>query len=259
MKSSQRKGLFFILIAAALLGNAFNVFQITSSVFKLVLSAMLLSYSLSSLFRRRFTEGFLSGSLVYLMNESLINEALGLRNVNGWMLFWGVLFLGIGLDSLFKKRSRYFSNNSFEFNKHTKSKDNDDIIIDIDGVQSGEFSKESYKESINEDSIRIESNFTERTRYINVDNLTHGHIETNFGALRVYFDQSTFNANGSKLHVDCNFGKITLFIPRDLNIINNVTSTFGANMGQEGFTSGNGPTVVIDGDVSFGGFKIIRI
>ena len=115
--SNMRKGIFFLVVALALLGNAFGIFEITTSAFKLVLSAVLLTYSLSSIFKRHFTDGLVMLSFVYLLNEKVVRELFNFNQVNGWMLFRGALFLGIGLDSIFKRNRKFFI-----YESKTKSK-----------------------------------------------------------------------------------------------------------------------------------------
>ncbi len=273
---NTRQGLFFLIIAALLLGRAFNIFVLTSSVFKIVLSALLVSFALSSLGKGKYVETMVPLAFVYILNEKeLMNLFPNLNEVNSWLLIWGSLFLGIALDSMFKKkRSKYFYENTYTYNSDSynsdfekKTKSNGFVDVEFsdseDNTQSFESKKQdfednSYRESVEDDYVKIESNLGDRTRYIRVDNFTNGDIEMNLGSLRVYFDQSTFNPNGSKLNVDCNFGKLTLYIPSNVRVVNNVTAMFGAVHDLPQSTASD-PKLVIEGSVSFGNLRIIYI
>lgn len=258
-----RQGLFFLIIAVLLLGRAFDVFVITSSLIKIVLSALLISFSLASFPKGKFIEGIMPLAFVYVLNErEILNVYPNLNEVNSWLLIWGSLFLGIALESLFKKKKQpvkfYSSFQKFDTQESSTMENSDFVNADFSENHGSKNTKERFSEEINEDFVRIESNFGDRTRYIRVDNYTDGLVDVNFGSLRVYLDQSTFNADGSHLKVDCNFAKVTLYIPSHVKVINNVSSTLGSV--NEGIQNPNATNkLILDGDVVFGNLKIVYI
>lgn len=268
---NYRSGIVLLIISALLLGRAFNVFIITSSVFKIVLTVLLVWYSLTSLPRRRYVGVIMPLTFAYLINEREIMRYIGHTSVNPWLLLWGAFFLALALETIFKKRSSfnvYFDREDYFESK--KRRYNDDVVdvkstthsdeeTDGDAAQT-EGVKESQTNSsnANPDFVRIESNFGDRTRYVRVDNFTDGVIEANLGSLRVYFDQTTFNPEGSHLRVECNLGKVILFIPRSVNVVNRVSSTMGAVSDPMAF-EGNGPVLTITGDVALGNLRIVYL
>lgn len=259
-----KQGLFFLIIAFLLLGRAFDLFVLTSSVFKIILSALLVSFSASSLSKGKYLETIMPLAFVYILNErELMQMFEGLKEVNSWLLIWGSLFLGIALDSMFKKKKSFnYSETFYSSSKDGSSKKNDFVDVEFtDASFNGnqeQFTKESFNENVEDDYVRIDSNFGDRTRYIRVDNFKNGDIDVNFGSLRVYFDQSTFSPEGSYLKVDCNFAKLTIYLPRNVKVLNNVSSTLGSVTDMT--PSANSEyTLTISGGVSFGNLKIIYI
>lgn len=254
---NTKQGIFFLIIAVLILGRAFDVFAFSSSIFKILLTALLVSFSLSSFPKGKYIEAIMPLAFVYIMHEqAILREFPQLNEVNSWLLIWGSLFLGIALESMFKKKSRRVK---FHTDYHTYSgkRDDDFVEADFSEHEGSKKSEDTFSENVNEDFVRIESNFGDRTRYIRVDNYTDGLVEVNFGSLRVYFDQSTFNPNGARLKVDCNFAKVTLFVPKNIKVVNNVSATLGS---VSDMPYGDGETkLVLEGDVNFGNLRIVYI
>ncbi|QIK70559.1 hypothetical protein G7062_09705 [Erysipelothrix sp. HDW6C] len=261
-------GLFFTVIAVALFGQMFNFFTLGTSVFNLFLTALLVIFAISNLPSLNFF-----GIVMPLTYALYINSKFFNFDPSFWQMTFAGLLLSIGLQMIFKRPRvrvfKYNDYNDYDYSNRSEdnfgySKKNDDFVeasfTETNSDSSGEKdSRATYEEDSNNEKVRISANFTDRTRYVRSTNFTDGSIENNFGSLRVYFDQSTFNRNGSKLYVDCNFGQIVLYLPSDLNVINNVSTTLGGIDDDFNRAHKDGPTLTIYGDVSFGNLKIIFI
>lgn len=273
-------GFFFIVISVVIFGSAFNLFEVGNSIFRIIVTAMLVAFAISNLKDLNY-----GGIIMPLIIAFALNDDLFYFRGNIWWLIWGGIFLSIGLHSLFPRKkhnfeffSETYDSPKSDFNRHNF---NDDDIIDVEvNVENGDGSKQNFtfssdgtKEGTNfnkdsnreqqydarQDFIRMEATFTDRTRYVRSENFTDGSVECNFASLRVYFDQAKFNPNGSHLNIDCNFGQIVLYIPHTVNVINNVTTTLGGISDSTHHMPQSGPTLTLNGDVSFGNLKIYYI
>ena len=268
---NYRQGLLLLIISALLLGRAFDLFVITSSVFKIVVTVLLVWYALSSIPRRKYIEIIMPLTFAYLLNEREISRYIGYTDVNPWLLVWGAFFFALALESIFKRKrgvniyfngEDYFRSGSDHYeddfvNVNSTTRDENEPKEDAKYANESDESRHGDAQE-NPDFVRIESNFGDRTRYVRVDNFTDGIIESNLGSLRVYFDQTTFNPNGSRLRVECNLGKVILFIPRSVKVVNRVSSSLGSVSDPMAF-DGSGPVLTITGDVALGNLRIVYL
>ena len=270
-KKNYYWGIIFTVLGFILLGNAFNLFTATPSLFTIIITVLLVASSLSNMPRLNFFGIIMPIIVAVIINREILNIS---DSLNSWWLILSGVFLSLGLQSLIRKRpkSGNYSNYDTYSSKFTYTKDDDDdeevIIIDNDTDDfENEYKKEafkykdkeSYSETIDPDYVRINATFTDRTRYVRAENFTDGSIENDFGSLRVYFDQATFNPNGAHLNVECNFGQVVIYLPRNINVINNISATLGGVTDDFNRPGYNAPTLVIDGDANFGNIKIIYL
>ncbi len=97
------------------------------------------------------------------------------------------------------------------------------------------------------------------TRYVHASHLETAEIKNSFGETTVYFDNVQLSEKGATIHVNNSFGETTLYIPREWNIICNLSCTFGdAKIPPENITA-DAPQVTITGNVSFGECIIQRM
>lgn len=265
-------GIIFTILGLILLGNAFNMFSETPNFFTIVITVLLIASSLSNMPRLNFFGIIMPVIVAVIINRNILNLS---DSLNSWWLILSGVFISIGLQSLIHKRPKRtnYSNYDTYSTKFTYSNDDDDedvIIIDSDEVKEDfkkEYNKEhfkykdreSYSETVDPDYVRINATFTDRTRYVRAENFTDGSIENDFGSLRVYFDQATFNPKGAHLYIDCNFGQVIIYLPRNINVINNISSTLGGVNDDFNRPNYDAPTLVLDGDVNFGNIKIIYL
>lgn len=237
-------GVVLIIVALGTLGIAFNLIETTSSI--LIWSILLGAVALGNLVTLSWFGVFFPLAVVAHIN------AASLQIANIWPVYLAALFLSIGASKLTrifrKKNGRRFKMNI----------NGDTIDIDTDKIkESVHFSSSS--QTIEGDNIEIENNFGDAARYINSANLVHANIENNFGHFRVYFDQATFSHRAT-IYVENNFGKTTLYIPRNVNINNHLKAAFGVVQGEDYTTSDpNLPTVTITGEAAFGSIQIVII
>lgn len=247
-------GIILILIAVATLGIAFDL--ITGNVTKLIWSFLLGGVVLINLVELSWGGVFFPLAII----AHIYRPELSIPRGSMWAVYTAALLLTIGFQMISrnfrsKKRKRGFKVNVdgediYVSGKHVKDKVKESV---------GGFGSSYYEENEGE-IVYVENNFGDASRYVNSINLKRAEVENNFGNLRVYFDNAVFSPSGATIKVDCNFGKTTLYLPRDVNIINNVTASLGAVTGSGNRASVEGaPTVVVDGDAAFGNIDIVII
>ena len=222
-------GLLFLLLAASLLADGFNVFQNGPSLMKLGLTLLLFVASIGSLSPLNFFGVLMPLAFALILNA----EYLGIY-INNWPVIAGTFLLSLALTVLFKRRKKInFYTNFNNGDSHGKT-----------------------TETIRGEEIKIESNFNSSSRYIQGDNIRNVVLEQNFGTLNVYFDKVSFNEEGARISVDCNFGTMNLFLPKNIRITNSITTSL-ASVNQDMFNSESTALhVYLDGDVSFGRVNI---
>lgn len=229
-------GLAFIILSLTILGNITGIFGDYSPI-RLVWTGFLIAFAIKNLFDLSF-----AGVIFPLVIAFHIN-AVEVFNYTGkiFPIYLAGLFLSIGLSILFSKRRKF-------------------IKVRYSGKDYKNDSFSSSKTHTSNNRVWIENNFGDASRYIHSDNLTFASIECNFGNLRVYFDQAQLSMDGVDIEVECNFGKTTLYLPRDINLQNNLTSSLGSVRGEGSFVHNpENPTVFLNGEANFGDIEIILI
>lgn len=232
-------GLTFIFIAITTLGNAMGWFE-SLNIVRLAWTTILVAVALSNLPSLNF-----GGVIFPLVIAAHVNKsALNLDGKVG-AIYLTAFFLIVGLNLLFK---------NFRRKKRRKVK----ININGKDVTIDDFkNREKWSEDIVGQHISIENNFNDSSRYVHSDGLITATIENNFGSLHVYFDQVTFDSSGTLIRVENNFGKTVLYLPRNINLRNNITSSFGSVRGEQSrFHDASFPNVSVDGDSTFGDIEI---
>ncbi len=206
----------------------------SSFILPLIGSIILGAISLTSLTRLNFV-----GVTLPLVGIAYLwKEELGLLGVNFWLLLLAAVLLGGGLSIIFRKFRR----------KHFQD----------DCCQGKWKSGESTMISSEDEFVKIESNFGDHSRYIRSDNLKKVDIDSNFSAVKVYFEQSVPSPEGLTIVVDCNFSGVFLYIPRNWSLQNRMVTFAGAVEGVQ-MSSGECIPVSLVGDVNFGSVKVIYV
>lgn len=231
-KRNSLWGLSFVLVALLIIGDAFNLLTGLPGVFETVASVILLAIAIGNLGNMEFFGILMPLSAIVFINA----EALGVYSQR-WEIVLAAFFLSVGLKLMFRRKrswqSRIFNN------------DNED-------TKEGTF-KSSKK---NNGFIFIKSNFSDHTKYVREDNFKEAQIECNFGSLKVYFNELNFNQAGSTINVESSFGKTRLFLPKNLNVVNHLSTTFGGASNESRFVGDEFPTVTLNGSANFGDISI---
>lgn len=252
MKKLNLWGLLLIFLSVYLFADMMGWLVGYPGLFTSGLSLVLVFVSLSNLRKLDWYGIIMPLALIVV----LFADTLHVRG-NTWYILLSGFLLATGLKILFKNKDskpkyEYYSNSTsetFEEKSYTDKEDN--------GYQESKSKYDDKKYGKEDaDNIRASAMFSAKPRYVRSANFTSAYLETNFGRLDVFFDDAQFNPDGSEIHIDCNFGAVNLFLPRNINIDNRVDVSLGSGGNQNYFYTEGAPTLVITGSVNLGALEI---
>ncbi|WP_283679444.1 hypothetical protein [Lentilactobacillus sp. Marseille-Q4993] len=242
-------GTVFILAAIGILGV--NVGWITFHVGILTIIMSIILAIIFGMFLLNFNVFGSVFSLAFLV--MLYAGPLGITHMVPWSILGIALFLSIGLSILF--RPLIHRQRIRRWNRWAEEKTADFIN------GAGRFSETTQETTgIENDQshFNIEINVGESTKYIESENFQRADITASFSSLNVYFDKAKITDDYAVINVDGSTSEVTLYLPKEWNVINHVATNFGeTDTKQSDFT--DGPTVYINGSMSFGQLKIVYI
>ncbi len=198
-----------------------------------LLGAILLVAVIVQLIMSRAAWGmFVPLALLYMIFQA----PLKLPFLQPWILVVAGILLTIGFGILFHKRPR-----------HTGSYSHGGCRPE--GTACEDTSDE------NRPSINV--SFSGTTRYLRAGALEYANLSCSFGSLEVYFDQVQISPNGAEIFVDCKFGNIELYVPKNWQVSNGTH----AGMGSLSFTGtpyheASSPHVTVSGNISMAGVEV---
>ena len=223
MKKNWLWGILCILGAAFIFGNLFGLIHFAISIWKIVGALICLSIAIDGIKERSFYTPLFGLAILFY----IFRKELGFPSISLWLLLLGTWLLAWGLSSIFSPK-----------NKH----------VEI------EFNTEDIEYS-NDSAINITSRIGEKIQYIQATDLQYVTIDSKFSELKIYFDQANIQ-NQATLEVNGSFSSITLFVPKEWNIQNNVKSIFGG-INEKGQPQSNGyPVLNMQGNLNFGEIEI---
>lgn len=221
-------GLLLILGAFFILANKMRILQDVGIV-TVIFTIFLVGILIENLFQRSF--GGILFSLAFL--GILYDRQLGIESLTPWPILMAALLGTIGLNMIFHKK-----NHRKDWDMHWKENGE---IIDVE----------------DEEQVQCTVRFGETTKYIDIPRLRRADLETSFGSLGVYFDQTVPAEGNAQAEVRVAFGSMELYIPKDWKVVMNVETVFGG-IGEKGRyqPSDMGNTLLISGRVTFGSLEI---
>ena len=169
-------------------------------------------------------------SLAFLV---IVNdEFLKLEAITPWPVLGAALLGTIGLNLLFPKFGRTKSGKLIAGGEHR-----------VGDTASG-------------DGVFYENAFGSAVKYV-VGEISQIYVDNAFGSMEVYFTDVVLKEQSVRVNVDSAFGKVTLYVPRDWKVVNNVTLVFGSGnySDYENHSQGEN-TLYISGNIAFGSLLI---
>lgn len=236
-------GLFFILAALFMLVGRLDFFE-GLSFFKIFGTLLLVGWLGHSLSKRDY--GGILFSIAFLC--ILYDEFLGIEELTPWPVLGAAMFGSIGLSMIFKKPYNCCEYNNY-YDTNNSSTDNPYVEKPNGHYESVEETRDSQ--------FAFSTVFSSHIKYVRSDNFKKANIHTSFGSTKVYFDDSMIQDGNATISLDVNFGGVELFIPKTWNVLNHSSCAFGAVEEKNRSCSTGSPTVVLTGNVAFGGVTII--
>lgn len=169
----------------------------------------------------------------------LFDQELGITAITPWTILLAALLGTIGLSLIFHKRHQHFG-----YDLAQKGIKEDEFeVIDVD----------------DESCINCVTRFSGSVKYINSDDFRKANISCSFGGVKVYFDRAVIKGEQAVIHIENSFGGVELYIPKDWRVVNNMSVSM-AGVTEKNRNSGvNAKTLVLTGNVTFGGVDITFI
>lgn len=227
-------GIFFICAAALLVMNQLGYF-IGIGLFSLLFTIILVPIIVKSIVRLNFFGIFFPTSLLLI----IFDRPLGIQALTPWTVIIASILLSIGLSVIFKPKS--FGHHGYVHHHHNHNHP-EEVIGHVD-----------------DDNVNCTVSFSSRSQYLHSDHLQKARLSCSFGSLKVFFDNTQLDVDGAELYVNCSFGTIELYIPKEWNIIYDVGTSVASIDEKNHHDPSNGPMVKVSGDVSFGSISVTYV
>ncbi|MDX9738961.1 MAG: DUF5668 domain-containing protein [Candidatus Dojkabacteria bacterium] len=167
-------------------------------------------------------DGNSNGGLILLVIGTVLLST-NLFHWNFFAILWPILIITIGISILIKK-----DRGSINTGKHSSTQDLLNETVVFWGVDKKVKSKE----------------------------FKGGEINVAFGGCTIDLREAKIAKSGAKLHVNCAFGGVEIFVPKDCRVVTNGTGIFGAWEPKIEESDITEPVLEITGGVAFGGVEI---
>lgn len=224
-------GLLIIGAAVLLILNAVFPAQDIPAV-KIIGSVLLLAISIASLTKVKFVLFFLPLALIaYVWRTSPFLAILA--DVNLWPLILAAVLLGIGMSVIFHRKSH--------------------IHVKISSNSGGDGTEETLN---SEESVEVDVSWGDNIKYIHASNLKHARIKSAFASAKIYFDACKASPEGLDISVNCSFSELTLILPRNWEINNQISTFVGEISSMPSPRQDDFVRVNLHGSVNFAEMKI---
>ncbi len=169
------------------------------------------------------TEGNNNGGMIMLV-LGVVFLSTNLFSWNFFAVLWPVLIIVVGLSILFK-RDR----------------------VSLNTVESTSTDKDRISETVV---------FWGVDKKVKSKNFKGGEINVAFGGSTIDLRDAKIAKEGAKLHVNCAFGGVEIFVPKDCRVKTNGTGVFGGWNPEVEESDVAEPVLEITGGVAFGGVDI---
>lgn len=237
-------GVFLLLAGGLILLSQFTSL-VTMPVIQIIALVILAALFISSLVRLNYMGMTVCLALAY----TIVQETLKLPAINAWVLLLAAVLLGIGLSMLFRRRPKPLPTPPV-YPPAQAYPQNGGVHVQTDIAYNSD-----------DDHPYAKASFGSASRYVHAKNLESGQFYCSFGLLEVYLDQALLSPNGAQLYVDCNFGSIKLYVPRDWQVKDQVRATLGG-VSQGPVMPGydpSRPTITLTGYVQLGGIEVVYV
>ena len=165
-------------------------------------------------------------------------KPLGIEAITPWPVLGAAALGSIGISFLYHPRRDYRNYGCWGRGNH--------------------YSTET-EETVDGSQMEFSTSFAGSIKYVNSDDFQSADLKCSFGSLKVYFDNAMIQNGAARIFLDVSFGGVELFVPKEWNVVNNVSASFGSVDEKNSSRSSGVPVVTLTGKVSFGGIEIVYI
>ncbi|MDL2253078.1 hypothetical protein LJC49_03290 [Ruminococcaceae bacterium OttesenSCG-928-I18] len=250
-------GVFLILAAVVLIAGQF-VSGFSIGIWRGIGLVLTVAVLIKSCKHRFITGVTLSAALLYI----LLRSPLGLPAISPWLLLLAGLLCGIGLTLLIRPKWRSTPRQHMITAGGHQAGQSETGDVEYHFEHERGYRPENRRiENSDEDHPSASVSFGAVSKYLHSSNLESGCFHLNFGALDVFFDQVQLSEKGAEIEVECSFGAVRLYVPRQWTVWDDVSTTLAgmnnearAEPGQE-----DGPTLYLKGSVTLGAVDVIYV
>lgn len=229
-------GLFFILGGIFLIVSRLNLLG-DFSFLTLFFTILLIAWLARSLRYMEF--GGILFSIAFLC--ILYDDFLHIEQLTPWPVLGAAAFGSIGLSIIFKDKIHHNIGGNSSSSAYVKRPEN---------------GERKEGEEVTDNQFTFSTTFSSSAKYVRSDDFSQAKIYCSFGDMKVYFDDAMIQNGEANIYLDVKFGGVELYLPKTWNVINHASATFGA-VDEKNRSATNGtPTIILNGDVAFGGVTI---
>lgn len=235
-------GILLIALAACLIFWKLNLFNLPVafaevSVFGIIIAVIMVIAIVQNIIDLSWGGIFVPLAVIAI----IFDKPLGIEAITPWIVLIAAFLLTIAFNMIFPKhKHQHHHDKGLEFAQH--------------------FTEDNSRE--NPGYIMHSMRFGSATKYVRTADLSRADLSSQFGELAVFFDQSQVPSGRVDINVSVQFGEMDLYIPKTWNVENKTSVVLGdcddkCSQGYE--ITENQVVCVINGSVSFGELKLIRI
>ncbi len=240
MKKNYFWGVFLVLAGAYLVVSQMGYLP-KVSVFTLIFTIVCLAALIASIPHLSFGGILFPLAFIGIMYD----EQLGITAITPWTVLLAALLGTIGLHLLF---GRFRKKHCFW---HTK--------MHMFGGKDKENWDRADSGNLEGEQVYIRVSFGSVIRYITSEDLKIINISASFGAAKIYLDNAQILSGNATVNIDSSFAGVELYVPHNWQVINHMSSSFGAVDEKNKHTGELTATLTLEGNNSFGGITIIYV
>lgn len=234
-------GVFFIVAAIFLIVSGMGIWT-GIGFWSLALTVLFAATLIKSIKERSWTGIFFSIALLMIVYD----KPLGITEITPWIVLLAALLLSIGFGILFGHKHHDYS----KF-VHVDSIDEDAAFIGFAGTET--------VEDVTGEILNFDTHFGSSIKYVNSENFQVADVTCKFGAMKMYFDNAKVPAGKALIDLNVSFAVVELFIPKEWNIDNRISASFGALEEKNRNMPDGSVTLTIRGNLSFAGATVIYV
>lgn len=232
-------GSFFLLSAVFVIAGQLGGFK-KIGVLSIAATVLLAAMGIQGALKRNFFGVFIPVSLLYLIYQ----KPLSLPQISVWLLLLAAILAGIGFSILFQKGPH-------RMHRHCDE-------AEWNGPHGIHRNFASTSENTDDNNPSVSVHFSSSSKYLHADDLKSGQFSVSFGSLELFFDQVRLHPDGAEIFLECSFGTIKLYLPRQWQVVDHIRTGLGSveNDVRTAHPEPGAPRITLSGSVEMGTVEI---